>query len=174
MNKLEIIDLHVETEGKEIIKGITITFYPGKVHALMGPNGAGKSTLAHAMMGHPKYKITGGKILLDNEDVTYAKPEVRAQKGLFLSFQYPAEISGVTISSFLRTAANSLREKKGLAPYSVVDFHRLLKERMAQLKIDVSFCKRYLNQGFSGGREKAHGNAADADAGTKIRDFRRT
>ncbi|MEK6853235.1 MAG: Fe-S cluster assembly ATPase SufC [Nanoarchaeota archaeon] len=154
MNKLEIIGLHVETEGKEIIKGITITFYPGKVHALMGPNGAGKSTLANAIMGHPKYKITAGKILLDNEEVTYAKPEVRAQKGLFLSFQYPAEISGVTISSFLRTAANSLREKKGLAPYSVVDFHRLLKEKMAELNIDVSFCKRYLNQGFSGGEKK--------------------
>ena len=154
MEKLEIIDLHVEVNGKEIIKGVTLTFYPGKVHALMGPNGSGKSTLAHAMMGHPKYKITKGKILLDGEDITNAKPEVRAQKGLFLSFQYPSEISGVTISNFLRTAVNNLREKKNLVPYSVVDFHRLLKEKMAQLKIDASFSKRYLNEGFSGGEKK--------------------
>lgn len=152
--KLEIVDLHVEVKGKEIIKGITLTFHPGKIHALMGPNGAGKSTLAQAMMGHPNYKITKGKIILDGEDITYAKPEVRAQKGLFLSFQYPQEISGVTISNFLRTAVNNLREKKELAPHSVIDFHRLLKEKMAQLKIDASFCKRYVNGGFSGGEKK--------------------
>lgn len=152
--RLEIVGLHVEVDGKEIIKGVTLTFYPGKVHALMGPNGSGKSTLAHALMGHPKYKITKGKILLDGEDITMAKPEMRAQKGLFLSFQYPSEISGVTISNFLRTAVNNLREKKNLAPYSVVDFHKLLKEKMAQLKIDSSFSKRYLNQGFSGGEKK--------------------
>lgn len=154
MRKLEIIDLQVEVNGKEIIKGVTLTFYPGKVHALMGPNGSGKSTLAHALMGHPKYKITKGKILLDGEDITNAKPEVRAQKGLFLSFQYPSEISGVTISNFLRTAVNNLREKKGLAAHPVVDFHKLLKEKMAQLKIDSSFSKRYLNDGFSGGEKK--------------------
>src|SRR3989344_5207687 len=152
--KLEIIDLHVEVEGKEIIKGVTLTFYPKKVHALMGPNGSGKSTLAHALMGHPRYKVTKGKILLDGEDITHAKPEMRAQKGLFLSFQYPSEISGVTISNFLRTAVNSLREKRNLAPYSVVDFHKLLKEKMTQLNIDNSFSKRYLNEGFSGGEKK--------------------
>ncbi|MDP3698978.1 MAG: Fe-S cluster assembly ATPase SufC [Nanoarchaeota archaeon] len=154
MKRLEIIGLHVEIDGKEIIKGVTLTFYPGKVHALMGPNGSGKSTLAHALMGHPKYKITKGKILLDGEDITTAKPEVRAQNGLFLSFQYPSEISGVTISNFLRTAVNNLRDKKKLAPYSVVDFHKLLKEKMAQLKVDSSFSKRYLNEGFSGGEKK--------------------
>src|SRR3990167_3054200 len=148
-SKLEILDLRVEVNGTEIIKGVTLTFYPGKVHALMGPNGSGKSTLAHAIMGHPRYKITGGKILLNGEDITTAKPEVRAQKGLFLSFQYPSEISGVTISSFLRTAVNNLREKRGLPTYPVVDFHKLLKEKMAQLKIDGSFSKRYLNEGFS-------------------------
>src|SRR3989344_2164806 len=114
MKSLEIIDLHVEVNGKEIIKGVTLTFHPGKAHALMGPNGSGKSTLAHALMGHPKYKITKGKIVLNGEDITNAKPEVRAQKGLFLSFQYTSEISGVTISNFLRTAVNNLREKKGL------------------------------------------------------------
>ncbi|MEK6809824.1 MAG: Fe-S cluster assembly ATPase SufC [Nanoarchaeota archaeon] len=154
VNKLEAIDLHVEVDGKEIIKGVTLTFYSGKVHALMGPNGSGKSTLANALAGHPKYKITKGKILLNGEDITYAKPEARAQKGLFLSFQYPSEISGVTISNFLRNAVNNLRENKGLAPYSVLDFHKLLKEKMTQLKIDSSFSKRYLNQGFSGGEKK--------------------
>ena len=154
MKSLEIIDLYVEVDGKEIIKGVTLTFYPGKVHALMGPNGSGKSTLANALMGHPKYKISKGKILLDGEDITTAKPETRARKGLFLSFQYPSEISGVTISNFLRTAVNNLREKKNLAPYSAVDFHKLLKEKIAQLKIDASFSKRYLNQGFSGGEKK--------------------
>lgn len=154
LKKLEIIGLHVEVEGKEILKGITITFYPGKVHALMGPNGSGKSTLANALMGHPKYKITTGKILFDGEDITSAKPEIRAQKGLFLSFQYPSEISGVTTSNFLRTAVNNLRGKKNLAPYSVVDFHKLLKEKMTSLKMDHSFSKRYLNQGFSGGEKK--------------------
>ena len=154
MKKLEILHLHVEVNGKEIIKGVSLTFYPGKVHALMGPNGSGKSTLAHALMGHPKYKITQGKILLNGEDITAAKPEVRAQKGLFLSFQYPSEISGVTISNFMRTAVNNLREKKGLPTYSVVDFHKLLKEKMAQLKIDAAFSKRYLNEGFSGGEKK--------------------
>ena len=152
--KLEIIDLHVEVNGKEIIKGVSLTFNAGKVHALMGPNGSGKSTLAHALMGHPKYKITKGKIVLNGEDITAAKPEVRAQKGLFLSFQYPSEISGVTISNFLRTAVNNLREKRGLPTYPVVDFHKLLKEKMAQLKIDGSFSKRYLNEGFSGGEKK--------------------
>jgi len=153
-SKLEILDLRVEVNGTEIIKGVTLTFYPGKVHALMGPNGSGKSTLAHAIMGHPRYKITGGKILLNGEDITTAKPEVRAQKGLFLSFQYPSEISGVTISSFLRTAVNNLREKKGLPAYSVIDFHKVLKEKMIQLKMDPAFSKRYLNEGFSGGEKK--------------------
>lgn len=154
LKKLEIIGLHIEVGGKEIIKGVTLAFYPGKVHALMGPNGSGKSTLANALMGHPKYKITKGKILLDGEDITNAKPEMRAQKGLFLSFQYPSEISGVTISNFLRTAVNILRVNNNLAPCSVIDFHKILKEKMSQLKIDSSFSKRYLNEGFSGGEKK--------------------
>ncbi len=154
MSKLEIIDLHVEVEGKEIIKGVTLTVSPGKVHALMGPNGSGKSTLAQAMMGHPKYKITQGRIIIDGEDITSVKPEIRAQKGLFLSFQNPANISGITTNTFLRTAVNNLREQKGLAAYSVLDFHKLLKEKMTQLGIGHSFGKRYLNEGFSGGEKK--------------------
>src|SRR3989339_1914839 len=106
MKKLEIKDLHVEVDGTEIIKGITLTFHPGKVHVLMGPNGSGKSTLANAIMGHPKYKITKGQIILDGKDITSEKPDVRARAGLFLSFQYPVEVSGVTTTNFLRTAVN--------------------------------------------------------------------
>ncbi len=149
-NMLEINDLHVEVEGKEIIKGVSLTFHPGKVHVLMGPNGSGKSTLMLAIAGHPKYKITQGKIILEEEDITHAKPEIRAKKGLFLSFQYPAEVQGVTISNFLRTAVNSKREK----PYSVVEFHGLLKKKMAELKMDPNLGKRDLNVGFSGGEKK--------------------
>ena len=147
---LEIKDLWVEVDGKEIIKGVSLIFNTGKVHVLMGPNGSGKSTLMLAIMGHPKYKITQGKILLNGEDLTHQKPEIKAKKGLFLSFQYPAEVGGVTINNFLRTAVNSRREK----PYSVVEFHGLLKQRMAELKMDPSFSKRDLNVGFSGGEKK--------------------
>ena len=116
----------------------------------MGPNGSGKSSLALALMGHPKYKITQGTITLDDKDITKEKPQERSRQGLFLSFQYPSEISGVTIGNFLRTAVNLRREK----PHSVVEFHALLAERMKQLKIDPSFTRRYLNEGFSGGEKK--------------------
>jgi len=149
-NILEIKDLHVMVDGIEIIKGVSLSFEEGKVHALMGPNGSGKSTLAHAIMGHPKYKITSGQILLNGKDITYEKPHLRAQAGLFLSFQYPSEVSGVSISSFLRTAVNSVSDKK----YSVLEFHKILKEKMAVLKIDSSFTRRGLNEGFSGGEKK--------------------
>ncbi len=148
--KLEVKDLHVEVEGKEIIKGITMEIELGKVCALMGPNGSGKSTLANAIMGNPKYKVTSGKITLDGEDITSLPPDKRARKGLFMSFQYPAEISGVTISNFLRTALNSRREKK----IDVLEFHELLKRKMVGLKMDPSFSRRYLNEGFSGGEKK--------------------
>src|SRR3989338_142392 len=147
---LEIKNMHVEVEGQEIIKGVSLTFHPGKVHAIMGPNGSGKSTLVLAIMGHPKYKITKGQIILDGRDITTEKPDVRARAGLFLSFQYPVEVSGVTTTNFLRTAVNRKREK----PYSVVEFHTLLKKKMEELKIDPSFSKRYLNEGFSGGEKK--------------------
>jgi Fe-S cluster assembly ATP-binding protein len=147
---LEIKNLHVEVDGKEIIKGVSLTFHSGKVHALMGPNGSGKSTLAQAMMGNPKYKITKGQIILDGIDITNMKVNERARKGLFLSFQYPIEVSGVTISNFLRTAVNNLREK----PYSVIEFHKLLKETMASIGMDASFSRRNLNEGLSGGEKK--------------------
>ena len=147
---LEVKDLKVKIEDKEILKGISLEVDRGKVVALMGPNGSGKSTLAYALMGHPRYEITSGKILLNGEDVTKARPDERARKGLFLSFQYPQEISGVSVSNFLRTALNAKNEKK----ISVMDFHKILQEKMKLLKIDKSFALRYLNEGFSGGEKK--------------------
>jgi len=147
---LEIKDLKVKIEDKEILKGISLNVDKNEVVALMGPNGSGKSTLAYALMGHPRYEITNGKIVLNGEDVTDASPDERAKKGLFLSFQYPQEISGVSVSNFLRTALNAKRE----TPISVLDFHKLLQEKMALLKMDKSFAMRYLNEGFSGGEKK--------------------
>jgi Fe-S cluster assembly ATP-binding protein len=150
MNKLEIIDLHVEVKGIEIIKGVTLTFHAGKTHALMGPNGSGKSTLAKALMGHPAYIITKGKVILNGKDITKEKTHEKAKLGLFLSFQYPKEIEGVTISNFLRAARNAIKKDK----LSIVQFHKHLKEKMAELKIDPAFRRRYLNVGFSGGEKK--------------------
>ncbi len=150
MKKLEIIDLHVEVNGTEIIKGISLTFLPNKVYALMGPNGSGKSTLANALMGNPKYKITKGKIILDGEDITNLKPNERSKLGLFLSFQHPPEIPGVNIQNFLRIATNNITKKN----YSVLDFHNLIKEKLSELNMDTSFIKRNLNEGFSGGEKK--------------------
>lgn len=150
MKKLEVVDLHVEVDGVEIIKGLNLTVQPGMIHVLMGPNGSGKSTLANTLMGHPKYKVTQGKIILDGKDITNEKANVRAKAGLFLSFQYPSEVTGVTLNSFLRAALNSLHNKK----YNVIEFNNMLKDKMVELKMDFSFSKRYLNEGFSGGEKK--------------------
>ena len=147
---LEIKNLHVEVEGKEILKGVNLKLELGKIHALMGPNGSGKTTLAHVLMGHPKYKITDGKILFNGEDITNLKPDERAKRGLFLSFQHPTEISGVTISKFLRESYKSLKEKK----LSLLEFGNLLEEKTELLGIDKKFLFRYLNEGFSGGEKK--------------------
>ncbi len=147
---LEINNLHVEVDGKEILKGVNLELDKGKVHVLMGPNGSGKSSLANVIMGSPKYKVTKGKILFNGEDITDLEPDERARKGLFLSFQYPSEISGVTISNFLRTALNSLKEEK----ISVMDFQKLLKEKLSSLNMKEDFASRYLNAGFSGGEKK--------------------
>ena len=147
---LEVKDLKVKIEDKEILKGISLEANKNEVVALMGPNGSGKSTLAYALMGHPRYQVTNGKIMLNGKDATNAEPDERAKNGLFLSFQYPQEISGVSVSNFLRTALNAKREK----PISVPDFHKLLQEKMALLKMDKSFALRYVNEGFSGGEKK--------------------
>lgn len=148
--QLQIKNLHVEVEGKEILHGINLTFLPNQVHALMGPNGSGKSTLALTLMGHPKYKITKGQILLDSQDITHEKPEIRAKAGLFLSFQHLPEIEGISLFPFLRTAVNTLSEKK----YSVLEFQKILQEKMSLLKMDPLFSKRYLHHGLSGGEKK--------------------
>lgn len=147
---LEIKNLHMKVGKKEILKGINLKFEKGKIYALMGPNGSGKSTLSKIIMGDPKYKITKGKIFFNGEDITDLNPNQKAKKGIFLSFQNPSEIEGVTISNFLRIALNNKKNKK----ISVLDFHQLLKEKLKLLKISENFSERYLNQGFSGGEKK--------------------
>ncbi len=150
MTTLTIKDLHVAVEGKEIVKGVSLEVSTGQVVALMGPNGSGKSTLAHALLGHPAYAVTSGRILLDGEDLTGEKPDARARKGLFLSFQYPQEVEGVTIANFLRLALNARRDP----PANVLEFRKVLQEKMALLGMNPDFAMRYLNVGFSGGEKK--------------------
>jgi Fe-S cluster assembly ATP-binding protein len=147
---LEIKDLHVKVEGKEILKGVNLEIRKGEIHALMGPNGSGKSTLAYALMGHPKYKVTKGKILLKGKDITKLSVDKRAKRGLFLAFQYPCEVPGVTIANFLRTALNAKTGKR----VDVMEFRKMLKEKMGLLRMDESFADRYVNEGFSGGEKK--------------------
>src|SRR3989344_232008 len=152
MTELEIKDLHVEVDGKEILRGVDLAVSKGEVVALMGPNGAGKSSLGFALLGHPAYKITKGRIIFKGEDVTTMPTNERARKGLFLSFQYPSEVPGVSMANFLRTAVNARRDKKN--PVPIGEFVKQLKEMMKMLKIDESFMHRYLNEGFSGGEKK--------------------
>ena len=147
---LEIQNLHVRTEEREILHGVDLVVKRGETHALMGPNGSGKSTLANTLMGNPVYEITDGRILLNGEDVTEADPDERARAGLFMAFQYPATIPGVSVANFLRMALNAKREE----PIKVKEFGRLLGESMDLLRIDRAFTSRYLNEGFSGGEKK--------------------
>lgn len=146
---LKIDDLHVSSDEKEIIKGVTLKIKKGEIHALMGPNGAGKSTLSFALMGHPKYTITQGKVSIDGKDLLKMEVNERAKAGLFLSFQYPFEIQGVSVANFLRNAYNEIKGK-----ISVSDFMNILYEKMEELKIEKEFAKRHLNVGFSGGEKK--------------------
>ncbi len=156
MSELVINNLQVSVEDTEILKGVNLTIRSGEVHAVMGPNGTGKSTLAYALMGHPKYKITEGEATLDGRDLLDLDPNERSKLGLFLAFQYPVAVPGVSVANFLRTAINAHRkgqnpEDKGI---SIPDFRKKLKEKMALLGMDESFAGRYLNDGFSGGEKK--------------------
>ena len=149
---LEIKELHVEVEGKEILKGISLAVEKGQVHALMGPNGSGKSTLSNTLMGHPKYKVTQGQILFNGRDLTPFKTDARARMGIFLAFQYPTAIQGVSVANFLRTA---MKARFG-DQFQSKEFRKTLKAAMASLGVDESFATRYVNDGFSGGEKKRH------------------
>lgn len=150
-NQLDIKNLHVSTiSGKEILKGVSLSVKRGEIHAIMGPNGGGKSTFAQSLMGHPQYSITSGKISIDNTDITTLSPDQKAKHGLFLAFQYPVEIPGVSFSSFLRMAVNESKEKK-LSP---IAFRNLLSEKSENLFFSHDITKRMLNEGFSGGEKK--------------------
>jgi Fe-S cluster assembly ATP-binding protein len=155
---LEIKNLHVALEdGTEIVKGVDLSVSTNEKHAIMGPNGSGKSTLSYALMGHPAYEITEGEILLDGEDVTEMEADERAQKGLFLAFQYPHAIPGVTVTSFLRSAINAKRKAANGGeddPIAVKDFRTDLLAAMEHLKVPRELAQRYLNDGFSGGEKK--------------------
>jgi len=163
---LVIKNLHVSVEGQEILKGLDLEMNKGEIHAIMGPNGSGKSTLANTLMGHPAYEVTGGEIWFEGQNVIELSPDERSRLGLFLAFQYPSAIPGVSVANFLRTALNAHLappdagdkgngngngESRGI---SMRDFRALLKEKMAMLKMDPTFTRRYLNDGFSGGEKK--------------------
>ena len=161
--ELAVKDLHVSVEGKEILKGLSLEVRKGEVHALMGPNGSGKSTFANTLMGHPRYEVTSGDILFKGQSILEMEPDERSRSGLFMAFQYPVAIPGVTVANFLRTALNArlappetngsgaMPHRKGINPK---EFRALLKEKMALLRVDESFAGRYLNDGFSGGEKK--------------------
>jgi Fe-S cluster assembly ATP-binding protein len=155
---LEIKDLHVATEdGTEIVRGVDLAVSPGEVHAIMGPNGSGKSTLAYALMGHPAYEITAGDILFDGESILELDADERAQRGLFLAFQYPHAVPGVTVASFLRSAVNAVRKARAGGeedPVKVAEFRKDLTGAMQALKVPKEMAGRYLNDGFSGGEKK--------------------
>jgi Fe-S cluster assembly ATP-binding protein len=153
---LEIRNLHVSIEDKPILRGVNLTIKQGEVHALMGPNGSGKSTLANVLLGNPAYEVTGGQIIFDGQDLLEMEPDERSRGGLFLAFQYPVSIPGVTLANFLRLAINARMkaedpDSKGI---SVSDFRKLMRAKMDELHMDHSFAGRYLNEGFSGGEKK--------------------
>jgi len=156
MSELDIRNLHVSIDGKEILKGVDLIVKQGEIHALMGPNGTGKSTLAYTLMGHPSYEITEGEVWFKGSNILELEADERAHLGIFLAFQYPVSIPGVTVANFLRTAINAQLkandpESKGI---SIPAFRRLLREKMDMLKMDHNFAGRYLNEGFSGGEKK--------------------
>ena len=150
MSLLNLKNVKSEVEGKEILKGVDLTMNNGEVHVMMGPNGAGKSTLASILVGHPKHEVVGGQILLEDEDITELEVDERAQKGIFLSFQYPEEIPGLTVEDFLRTAKEAVTGEKQY----IMQFHNELVEKMEKLHINPEYAERHLNVGFSGGEKK--------------------
>jgi len=156
MNILEIKGLHVETDGTEIIKGMDLKISGGEMHVIMGPNGSGKSTLCYAIMGHPRYKITGGDVLFNGKSIKKLSPDKRAKLGLFLGFQYPHEIPGLTFGNFLRTASNAIGKSraKNFKPLGPMQFYGLLEKEAKALKYDSKLISRNLNEGFSGGEKK--------------------
>ena len=158
MAVLELKNLHVALEdGTEIVKGVDLSVRPNEVHAVMGPNGSGKSTLAYALMGHPAYEITEGELLLDGENILELEADERAQRGLFLAFQYPHAVPGVTVTSFLRSAINAIRKARNGGeenPIPIPEFRKELLDQMDRLKVSRELASRYLNDGFSGGEKK--------------------
>lgn len=151
---LNIKDLHASIDGKEILKGLNLTINAGEVHAIMGPNGAGKSTLASVLVGNPKYEVTSGSVTFQGKDLLDLAPEERAQEGLFLSFQYPVEIPGVSMTNFLRASLNEIRASKNLPPIPASEFLKLVKEKRQLVELDQDLANRSVNVGFSGGEKK--------------------
>lgn len=155
MSELVVKGLHVSVDGKLILKGVNLAVKQGEIHALMGPNGSGKSTLAYTLMGHPKYEVEQGEVWFKGENVLEIGPDERAQLGLFLAFQYPVTIPGVSVANFLRSALNARRgANNGGQPISIPEFRKLMMEKLRLLEIDPAFAGRYLNEGFSGGEKK--------------------
>ena len=154
---LEIQDLHAAIDGKEILRGVDLTIRQGEVHALMGPNGSGKSTLSYALAGHPNYEVTRGSATIDGADLLELEADERAKAGLFLAFQYPTSIPGVTVANFLRHAVTNIRQPERLEGHDLLpmrEFRKELREAMDELGMDLEFARRYLNEGFSGGEKK--------------------
>lgn len=151
---LKISNLHASIGDKEILRGLSLEVKPGEIHAIMGPNGAGKSTLSSVLVGHPAYEVTGGDIEFEGESILELEPEERAHLGLFLSFQYPVEIPGVSMVNFMRAAINERRKAQGLEPMSASDFLKLMKEKRELVELDSKLTSRAVNEGFSGGEKK--------------------
>ena len=154
MKLLEIKDLHASIEGKEILKGIDLTINAGEVHAIMGPNGSGKSTLSAVLVGNPAYTVTRGSVTFGGKDLLAMSPEERSREGLFLSFQYPVEIPGVSMVNFMRAAVNEHRKHRGLAPLTASEFLKLMRDKRAIVELDNKLANRSVNEGFSGGEKK--------------------